>query len=228
MNVRLAVAAAALLVSLTLAGAPVTMADWGEQVAVSVTPTDEADVYRDGSLDRSRYEEVVRYEDLPDDARAVVDRTLADLRSSSPDRYGRVDGSVTIYGYEDAPDRFEYPGDTSAGYALVRDGSFYRLTTTTTAGFPFVYWVFEAPFVLFGLALAWVGWAVREGRVPVGDGAVAAAAGAGFHALGPELDFPVLGPRQFAVLGAVAAAGLLAWIGWRLYGEWRSGRGVPG
>ena len=69
------------------------------------------------------------------------------------------DGSHTVYGREDWPDRFHYSDYTAPGrgtYAIVYGGQYYRLDTYAGGGFPFVYWILELPFVAYGLLLGTV------------------------------------------------------------------------
>lgn len=189
------IATVAALVSISLIAAPVTMADWSEQADLSVEPVGS------GELDDETT--VIRYENLPASAQRVVGRAIA-----SPD------GSITVYGREDWPERFTYSDHTAPGsgqYELVRDGTRYRLTTSAPGGFPYVHWLSELPFVLYGGLLGVAANRVyRDRRSPTGL-AVAAGVGIAFHGLGPEFDFPVVGGEQFVVVGI--AGGLALW-GW--------------
>jgi hypothetical protein len=188
----------AVAVALSLVAAPVTMADWGEQAEFSVDPVEPSRV--DGEIP------VLRYENLPADARDAVRRAI-----ESPD------GRHVVYGWEDAPDRFFYSDYTAPGnglYVVVYEGRYYELTTYAAGGFLFVYWLFELPFVAYGLVLGWVASRVYLGDRRPRTAAVLAALGAAFHLLGPEFDFPLFAPMQFVGLGALAtvvvAAGLVA------------------
>lgn len=201
-------AAFAGVVALSLVAAPVTMADWSEQASVSVEPIEASEV-RDGTP-------VVGYGDLSPHARSVVGAAIA-----SPD------GHVTVYGREDWPDRFFYSDYTAPGrgmYAVVHEGQHYRLTTYAAGGFPFVYWFLELPFVAYGLALAGVSYRTYRGTVAPLTTASVALLGVGFHLLGPELDFPLLAPVQFAALGVAATAAVVTGFGWRAV---RARRGAP-
>ncbi|CQR48592.1 MULTISPECIES: hypothetical protein [Haloferax] len=196
MSRRLVVSAFALLVALSLVGAPVTMADWSEQVSFSASEIDASQV-RDETP-------VLRYDELDADAQDAVRQAV-----ESPD------GSHVVYGDEDWPDRFFYSDYTAPGqglYAVVYEGDYYRLYTFAAGGFPVIYWLYELPFVAYGLALGRVGTRAyrEEGSVRLATGA--AVVGAAFHLVGPVFDFPVGSPTTFVGLGVVAAAALVGGV----------------
>ncbi|REA03796.1 hypothetical protein DEQ92_11850 [Haloferax sp. Atlit-6N] len=193
MSRRLVVSAFALLVAVSLVGAPVTMADWSEQVSLSASKIDASQV-RDETP-------VLRYDELDADAKDAVRRAI-----ESPD------GSHVVYGDEDWPDRFFYSDYAAPGqglYAVVYEGDYYRLYTFAAGGFPVIYWVYELPFVAYGLALGRVGARAYRGEGSVRLAAGAAVVGAAFHLAGPVFDFPVVSPTAFIGLGVVAAAALV-------------------
>lgn len=182
---RRVVALCTLLVGVSLVGAPVTMADWGEQASHSVEPVDPDEVHDEMPVYRS--------ENLSAAGQRAVRRAV-----ESPD------GRSVEYGREDWPEEFQYSDDVGY-YVVVYEGQHYQLTTYASGGFPFLYWVFELPFVAYGLVLGWLGVGVtRETR----SEAVALAltgVGVGFHRLGPAFDFPILDPGPFVLLGLLAA-----------------------
>lgn len=190
MNRRHSGALLAVLVGLSLLGAPVTMADWGEQATVSVERADEPQAGERSS--------VVRYEDLSEPARTAVRRAI----ESS-------DGRDTVYGQEDWPSEFRY-GDDVGYYTVVYDGQYYALRTYGGGGFPVLYWLLELPFVAYGTALVGVAHRTHAGSVPPRLAALAAVPGLGFHLLGPEFDFPLVPPVVFVALGALTLAVLTA------------------
>lgn len=149
---------------------------------------------------------ILRYENLPADAQDAVRRAV-----ESPDGYH------TVYGNEDWPDRFFYSDYSAPGqglYAVVYEGQHYELHTYAGGGFPFVYWLYELPFVAYGLVLARVAYRTYRGGRSGSVAALAAAPGVAFHLLGPEFDFPLLAPMQFVALGAVATVALLFGLVW--------------
>lgn len=203
---RFAVALFVVLVASSLVGAPVTMADWGEQASFSAE-----------RIDRSEIDEetpVLRYENLSLNARDAVRRAI-----DSPD------GHHTVYGSEDWPDRFLYSDYVAPGrgqYVVVYEGGYYELTTYAGGGFPFVYWLYELPFVAYGLVLARVGYRTYSGERSALTAALAAVPGVAFHLLGPEFDFPLLAPMRFVGLGAVAAVAAAFGLVWDSDRERRS------
>ncbi|MFB6101023.1 MAG: hypothetical protein ABEJ73_00470 [Haloplanus sp.] len=188
----------AMLVALSLVGAPTTMADWGEQASFSAERVEESQVDADVP--------VRQYRTLSPAAQTAVRRAI-----ESPD------GTHVVYGREDFPDDFAYSDYTEPGYGLyvvVYEGQSYRLTTYAAGGFPFVYWLYELPFVVYGLVLGWVGSRVPRGERSPGTAALAAVPGVVFHLLGPEFDFPLLAPMQFVSLGLLSVGALVALLAW--------------
>ena len=186
------------LVAVSLVGSPVTMADWGQQAYHSTEQVERADVDSETPI--------LRYENLSNPAQNAVRRAV-----ESPD------GDYTVYGREDWPDRFFYSDYVAPGqgrYAVVYEGQHYRLETYAGGGFPFVYWLYELPFVVYGLVLGWVAAMTYRGESSALAAASASVLGAGFHALGPEFDFPLLAPMQFVALGAVATVAVTAALVW--------------
>jgi hypothetical protein len=179
----------ALVVAASLVGSPLTMADWSTQSHHAVVASgDEVDR-------QAEYQ----YDALSATGQAVVRETIAEGQYRT---YGD-DGRVSAFSYADYGQR----------HVVAYNGTRYEIVTLALGGFPFVYWVMELPFVLYGLLL---GLAVRRlDRGTDGFGVVAAAvvAGASFHLLGPEFDFPLLSPGAFVGLGTVAALLLGAWLG---------------
>jgi len=201
---RIAVVAT-LLVALTLLAAPVTMGDWGEQASHSVEAVDES-----GLVEGTP---VIEYESLSPTAQAAVRDAIE----------SRV-GMHTVYGTEDWPNRFRYSDSASPGsgiYGIEYEGQLYELRTAAGAGFVFIYWLYQLPFVLFGLVLWPAGTNTQWGDAPPAFAATGAVAGVAFHLLGPEFDFPLVEPRVFAALGVVAlvayALGYVRYVwGWSL------------
>jgi hypothetical protein len=182
---RLLATLVAAVVAATLVAAPVTMADWGEQVSLSAERVDADQVDPETP--------VVQFEELSPETQSVVARAIDS------------DESVVVYGDEDAPERFAYSDYTAPGhglYAVVYDGEYYRLRTYAAGGFPFVYWVLELPFVAYGAGLGWVAHRTdRERQSPS-------------HALGPAFDFPLVAGTAFAALGVVGTAVLAGVVWW--------------
>jgi hypothetical protein len=190
-----ALAVAALALSLLLA--PVTMGDWGEQASFSVERVDDTDVDEETP--------VLQYHSLSPAAQRAVESAIR-----SPD------GHHVVYGREDFPDDFAYSDYSEPGYGLyvvVYEGQHYRLYTYAAGGFPFVYWLYELPFVLYGAVLLWVAARTARGQRSSRTAAVAALPGAVIHLLGPEFDFPLVAPKTlvaFGVVSLVALVGVLA------------------
>jgi len=184
--------AAALLViavAASLVLAPVAMTDWSEQASFSVERVNESEIHDETP--------VFQYENLPPDAQSAVRAAI-----ESPD------GNHVVYGREDWPDRFFYSDNTSPGrglYAIVYEGEYYRLYTYGSGAFPFVFWLYELPFVAYGLGLAVVGKRALDDERSAATGALLGGLGTGFHLLGPAFDFPVVSPDQFIGLGLLGA-----------------------
>lgn len=186
----------AVLAGVSLVLAPVTMADWSEQATLSTDSVDEAQLHEDVPT--------IPYQNLSMEARNAVERAI----SSS-------DGSVTIYGKADWPDRFFYSDYIAPGrglYAIEYRDDLYRLTTNARGGFAFTYWIYELPVIVYGVVLLWVGLATAEGVRSRRFGAIATIPAVSFHLLGPAFDFPLLSPRQFVGFGGIATIGLVAGI----------------
>ncbi|WP_226010889.1 hypothetical protein [Halomicrobium salinisoli] len=193
---RQAAAFAAALVALTLVGAPLTMADWGEQASLSVERVDAGELHEETP--------VLRYGDLSADARSAVRRAI-----ESPD------GHYTIYGTEDWPEEFLYSDHNAPGrgtYGVTYQGQLYRLDTYASGGFVIVS---LSPFVVYGFFLGWLALRASRGDVSAIGTTLATASGVAFHLLGPEFDFPLLAPGQLIRLAAVVIAALVALTLWR-------------
>lgn len=197
MQLRHAVTLSAVVVALSLVAAPVTMADWSEQATFSVEEVPQS------SIDEET--PVLAYTNLSTDAQTAVRRAI-----KSPE------GHYTIYGHDDWPDQFFYSDYSAPGqglYAITYEGQHYRVYTYAGGGFPFVYWVYELPFITYGLMLGWVARRTYIRKTSPAETLLITLPGVGFHLLGPEFDFPLLAPMQFIGLGiattAVAALGLI-------------------
>lgn len=198
MNRRLVLALFAVIVALSLIGSPITMADWGEQATFSTEHIAKSEVGEETSL--------LYYEDLPKPAQNAVRRAV----ESS-------DGSYTVYGREDWPNRFFYSDYSKPGqgmYAIVYEGQYYRLYTYAGGGFPFVYWLYELPFIIYGLILGWVAHSTYLDGTSTRAAVLTTAPGIVFHLLGPEFDFPLLSPRQFVTLGGLTAIVVVIGLIW--------------
>ncbi len=199
MDFRPVLGIVAALVAASLVGAPVTMADWGEQATFSAEQVPQSEVHEETP--------VFQYETLSDPAQDAVRRAI-----ESPD------SAHTVYGSEDWPDRFVYTDYISPGqgsYAIVHEGEYYQLYTAAGGGFPIFYWLLELPFVIYGLVLGWFVHDMSRGGMSPGHILLATVPGIGFHLFGPEFDFPLLEPIHFAALGVLAVTGLVAgriWI----------------
>ena len=186
------------LVAVSLVGSPVTMADWGQQAYHPTERIEQSDIDAETPT--------LRYENLSNLAQNAVRRAI-----ESPD------GDHTVYGREDWPDRFFYSDYVAPGqgrYAVVYEGQYYRLETYAGGGFPFVYWLYELPFVVYGLVLGWVAARTYRGEMTTPTAASATVLGVAFHALGPEFDFPLLAPMQFVALGVAATIAVAASLVW--------------
>ena len=192
MNRRSALTVIVAVVAASLLGAPVTMSDWGHQASFSTERVEASEI--------DEHTPLLRYENLSEPAQTAVRRAI----ESS-------DGYHVVYGHEDWPDRFFYSDDADPGtglYAVAYEGQQYRLYTAAAGGFPFVYWLSELPFVLYGAMLGVVAHRTSRGEFAPRVAALATATGVAFHLLGPEFDFPLLAPRAFSILG-VAATGIV-------------------
>ena len=142
--------------------------------------------------------------------------TVIQFESLSPDAQRAVReaierGGLVIYGAEDRPDRFGYTG-LVARYVVVYEGQKYELRTSGGPEFSAdaLVTVLQLPFVGYGLFLLYVRREVGRDDLNPRTPAAFVGAGAAFHLLGPEFDFPLLGPEGFSALGFV---GFLV-IGW--------------
>lgn len=202
MDLRHAVALLAIVVALSLVGAPVTMSDWGEQATFSVEKVPQS------SIDEEI--PVLEYTDLSANAQTPVRRAI-----ESPEN------SYTVYGREDFPDRFFYSDYSAPGrglYAIVYEGQYYRLTTYAGGGFPFIYWIYELPFIIYGLFLGWVARSTYSREISPSAATLITVPGVVVHLLGPELDFPLLSPMQFVgfgVLSVIVAVTGFIWVSTR-------------
>lgn len=187
MHLRQPVALLAVVVALSLVAAPVTMSDWGEQATFSLEKVPQS------SIDEET--PVLEYTNLSADAQTAVHRAI-----ESPDGY------YTVYGHEDWPDQFFYSDYSAPGqgqYAIVYEGQYYRLYTYAGGGLSFIYWLYELPFISYGLFLGWVARSTYVRKTSPSEAVLITALGVGFHLLGPEFDFPLLTSMQFIGLGVV-------------------------
>lgn len=97
---------------------------------------------------------------------------------------------------------------------IVYEGQYYRVTTYASGGFPFVYWLFELPFVAYGLVLVLVARQAFRGTIPAGTTVLLTVPGITFHLLGPESDFPFLEPMQFVGLGVLTTVAAVTGLVW--------------
>ncbi|MDS0222450.1 hypothetical protein NDI54_13970 [Haloarcula sp. S1AR25-5A] len=198
MNRRLVHSIFALLVAASLIGAPITMLDWGQQASFSVNPVEESDI--------SENSPILQYERLPNSAQDPVRRAI-----ESPDNY------YTIYGQEDFPEPFNYGDNINPGqgqYVIVYEEQYYRLRTSASGGFFFVYLFYQLPFIIYGALLAVVAFLPSQGWTGTRTEALITVPGIVFHLLGPELDFPLLPPMQFVKLGVLAVIVVLIGLLW--------------
>jgi len=195
MRRRSVLALFAVIVALSLVGSPITMSDWSEPASFSTEQIEESEIDEQTPL--------LHYDKLPNSAQTAVQRAI----ESS-------DGYYIVYGQEDWPDRFFYSDYANPGqgmYAIVYEEQSYRLYTYAAGGFPFIYWLYELPFIIYGLILGWVGYRTSQGGFSTRTAALTTGPGIVFHLLGPEFDFPLLAPGQFTILGAVTT--IIAGIG---------------
>lgn len=198
MNRRLLVAFVAWILALTLIGAPVTMADWGEQAFFGAEPVEESQLDEDVPI--------LEYDELSASARDAVGRAI-----ESPD------GSHVVYGTDDWPEEFTYTDCTCPGrgrYAVDYEGRLYEVTTHGGGGFPAVFLVLLLPFVCYGFVLLGVALSAHGGTRSPRMTALLVGPAVAFHALGPALDFPLLDPMAFVALGIVATVGALIGLAW--------------
>ena len=194
---RSVLAVLALVLAVSLIGAPLTMHDWGQKVSVGAISVEDGSEIHDGTP-------TLQYESLPPGAQRAVKVAIER-------------GGVSIYGAEDWPDRFVYNGVLTPGsgrYVVVYEGQKYEILTrggTAVGKGPLERTALQLPFVGYGLFLLYVR---REiGREDLSNRTPAAFVGVGaaFHLLGPEFDFPLLGPEGFSALGFVAFLVIFGW-----------------
>lgn len=122
-----------------------------------------------------------------------------------------------MYGSEDWPDRFFYRDYSAPGcgmYVIHYESQYYRLTTYAGGGFPIVYWMYELPFVVYGLVLARIAHRTFRGGCAPQTAVFATVLGIAFHLLGPEFDFPLLASTQFIGLGALTTETVVIGVVW--------------
>lgn len=190
------------IVALSLIGAPLTMADWAQPASFSTDPIDETYIGNNTP--------VLEFEALQPRAQSTVRRAI-----ESPD------GSLTVYGYEDWPDRFRYADDHPTGgfglYVIAYNEQYYQLTTMDQRGFlSFIYNLFQLPFIIYGVVLAWIARETWHQDSPAWLAGIGALPGVAFHRLGPEFDFPVVSPIQFIEIGVVSAVLLTVGLYWQI------------
>lgn len=191
MESRFVLAIIALLIGVSLVGAPWTMADWNERASMSVEQTEESQV-EEGVP-------VIHYGNLSTDAQSAVRRAI--------DAPG---GRIEIYGKDDWPARFRYSDTIGPGrglYAIVSDDQYYELTTYAMGNLMFI--VYQIPPFLYGWLLLPVALQLGRGRYRKDSCSVAIAVGLSFHLLGPRFDFPIIEGWQLFLVG-VAATVVLA------------------
>lgn len=178
----------ALIVILSLIGAPVTMGDWAEQATFEVDP-----------IERSEIEEWMpryQYENLSSEGRHAVRCAI-----ESADR------SCTVYGDEDLPDEFGY-SDAPTPDVIVYEDQYYRLDTFGSGSFPPAFLLLELPFIAYGIILVRVAAGTLEGDYTPRFTLLATLIGLTFHLLGPEFDFPIVSGEAFFWLGVFAVGTL--------------------
>ena len=196
MSPRSVLSVLALVVAVSLIGAPLTMHDWGQKVSVSAHPVEDESEILEGTP-------TLEYESLPPDAQRAVKVAIEH-------------GGVLIYGAEDWPDRFVYNGVLEPGsgrYIVVYEGQKYEIRTaggTAVSKSPPVRTALQLPFVGYGLFLLYVRRGIDRDDLSSRTPAAFVGVGAAFHLLGPEFDFWMLSPIGYSALGFV---GFLV-IGW--------------
>lgn len=198
MYLRHATTLLTIFVALSLIGSPITMSDWGEQASFSVEKVPQS------SIDAET--PVLEYTNLSATAQTPVRRAI-----ESPENH------YTVYGREDWPDRFFYSDYSAPGrgrYAIVYEGQYYRLTTYAGGGFPFIYWLYELPFIIYGLVLGWVARSTYIRDISPSEATLITVPGVLIHLLGPEFDFPLLAPMQFVGFGVLTTIGAVTGFIW--------------
>ena len=181
------------LLALSLIGAPITMADWGEAGYFSVERIEESQVTDDMP--------VLQYEALSTPAQNAIRRAI-----ESPD------GSAVVYGREDWPGGFDYGDSGYRPYVLIYEGQYYRLSTGAQVS-P-LYYLYVLPFVAYGFCLGVIAYGVFHSDRAPRIALLAAVPGIAFHLLGPEFDFPVLAPMEFVGLGVLATIAFVIGLIW--------------
>ena len=192
MSPRSVLAVLALVVAASLIAAPLTMHDWGQEASITADP-----IENESEVDEET--PVIQYESLSPNAQHWVREAIEH-------------GGVVIYGAEDWPDRFGY-SDILGRYVVVYEGQEYELLTSggfATGGYPVRRAAVQLSFVGYGLFLLYIRRQIDREDLSQRTPAAFVGAGAAFHLLGPEFDFPFLGPAGFSALGFV---GFLV-IGW--------------
>ena len=173
-------------VALSLIGSPITMADWSERADFYVQNVEESEVDEEVP--------VLYYENLSTPAQHAVQQTI----DSS-------DNTHAVYGREDWPDEFAYTDEADPGeglHAIIYEGQYYLLFTGATGGpFFIIILLLELPFIIYGFVLGWVASSLSLGDISIRTASFATAPGIVFHLLGPEFDFPLLTPYEYAALG---------------------------
>lgn len=186
----------ALVVAVSLIGAPLTMQDWNTKSHHAVVASgDEVD-------GQAEYQ----YDTLSLTGKEIVRQTI-------------IKGQYVTYGSDGRVSAFSY-SDYGQRHVVTYEGTRYEIMTLALGGLPFVYWLMELPFVAFGLLLGLASYRNEGSRVV----AVATAVGAVFHLLGPAFDFPIVAPGTFLRLGIVLAILLAAWLACGVVPDsWRPG-----
>lgn len=138
MSPRSVLSVLALVVAVSLIGAPLTMHDWGEKAGIRAEPIENTSSVPEETP-------VLQYESLSPNAQQAI-------------RVAIQRGGVTIYGTEDWPDEFAYT-DVLRQYVVVYEGQPYRGTTAGGIGVgkdPVERTAFQLPFVGYGLFLLYV------------------------------------------------------------------------
>jgi hypothetical protein len=196
---RSALSILALVIAVSLIGAPLTMHDWNERASISTYPVENESDIEAGTP-------ILQYESLPPDARRAVREAIEH-------------GDTTVYGAEDWPDRFTYSDFFAPGsglYVVVYEGQKYKLLTSTggrpgLSHYTAIGLGLQLPFVGYGLFLVYVRRQVDPDGPPQRTPAAFVGVGAALHLLGPEFDFPLLGSTGFFALGIVSFFVIFGW-----------------
>ncbi len=199
MNIRIYVVLFAGIVALSLIAAPLTMMDWGEQAIFETSQIDSSEIQEDMP--------VLSFDGLTSSAQKAVGAAI-----TSPD------GSHTVFGSDDWPEAFSYTDAASAGqglYVIDYEDQYYRLYTYEHGAFPVVYWLYELPFIGYGLGLGLIAYRVYQDELGAVVAGIVAVPGIAFHLIGPEFEFPVLAPLQYSGLGLLAVLILIGGLLWQ-------------